>query len=68
MTWLTIPSLYYLIGLAWLLSGVATGWLDWRGHPAGVALWTITGAAIWPWFVIKILRDLSRGIHTTDLQ
>ena len=59
---------YYLYGLVWLLSGFATGWLTWRGDPLGVALWTLTGAAIWPWFVIKILRDLARGIQDTNLQ
>ena len=66
MMW--VASIYYGFGFAWLLSGFATGWLNWRGHPLGVALWLVTGAAAWPWFVFKILRDLSRGIQTTDLQ
>lgn len=65
---LTIALAYYGFGLAWLFSGLLTGWLSWHGHPAGVALWLVTSAAVWPWLVFKILRDLSRGIHTTDLQ
>lgn len=65
---IAIPVVYYVFGLLWLLSGVVTGWLRWDGHPLAVAIWIITGAAVWPWFVYKILRDLARGQQTTNLQ
>lgn len=61
------PLWYYGIGLAWLISGHLIGWLKWRGDPLAVTVWTFVAAAVWPWFLYKILRDLSRGQSETDL-
>lgn len=60
-------SIYYSIGLSWLVSGLITGWLRTAGNPLGIALWIVTAAAVWPWLVWKIRRDLKHGDKFTDL-
>lgn len=55
-------TVYYFTGLAWLLSGVFTGWLKVETNaPLLASIAIIVGATIWPFFVAKILWDLVHG-------
>lgn len=63
---LEVILIYYLLGLSWLISGVVTGWLHWRGEPTVMIMWIFLNAAIWPWYVYKIIRDLRKGQTWTN--
>jgi hypothetical protein len=63
----TAFATYYGFGLLWLGSGIVTGWLQYRGEPVAVAGWIMVKAVIWPFILFRLIRDVARGIHNTDI-